>query len=466
MTDVRPKGLRSWLDRPPTTTVVGRSSRAIVGDAAALQHLLELRTDVHERFESDGEIGRGGMSSVHRAIDQVLLRRVAVKVLDPPPGDSEETDLEEIQRFLDEVQITAQLDHPNITPIHEVGRDPDGLHYLVMKMVEGETLEQAIAEAGALRLHPELLAHFLQIFIKVCEAVSFAHSRGVIHRDIKPANIMVGKFGQVYLMDWGIARLLPSSQVQDRDGRRVRLSNERPDSSTFVGTPRYMAPEQVTGPMERIDERTDIFLLGGTLYHILTGRPPYDAESWAALIGQASKCQYKAPSELIEGERVPPGLDQITRKAMAPSHEDRYASVGDLRDDVERFLRGAWHLPTETFQAGELIIREGDQGDAAYIILEGRCMAFKIGADGKRIDLREMVPGDVFGETAIFSAKPRTASVDALEEMTVMVVTRETLTQALGLSSWMGKFVRTLADRFREVDQKLHDLEAERAKST
>jgi len=144
---------------------------------------------------------------------------------------------------------------------------------------------------------------------------------------------------------------------------------------------------------------------------------------------------------------------------MAPDPADRYPTVSDLRRDLERFLRGAWHLPTRTFPAGADVVTEGEEGDAAYLLVDGRCTVHKRAA-GDEVELRRLGPGDVFGETAIFSAAPRTATVRALDDVTVTVVDRESLATGVGLDSWGGRFVRALADRFREVDDRLRRLEA------
>ncbi len=327
----------------------------------------------------------------------------------------------EIQRFIDEAQITGQLDHPNIVPIHELGQDTSGAHYFTMKLVQGENLENAIAIAGEERLHPETLAELLKIFVKVCEAVAFAHSRGVIHRDLKPANIMVGEFGQVYVMDWGIARILPKAAEL---GRRVQLprgeggAGDLDTPGTIVGTPRYMAPEQVQGLHDVTDERADIFALGGTLYHILTGHAPYIEQNYFSLLVQVQTCEIQPPQEIPGCERVPPELVRITLKALARKPEDRYATVVELQRDVERFMRGVWYLPTVAFPAGAKIITEGDEGDAAYIITEGNCRVYKQGP-GQIIELRSLGPGEVFGEAAIFSPGRRSATVEAIEDVKV-----------------------------------------------
>ncbi len=410
-----------------------------------------------------GELGVGGMSTVVRALDKDLRRYVAIKVLSPELSANET----EVKRFNAEARITGQLEHPYIVPVYEFGSDHHNGPFLCMKLVHGKTLEKMLEEAGISRLESDRLADLLQIFVKVCDAVAFAHSRGIIHRDLKPSNVMIGEFGQVYVLDWGVARWDPpgDSALGQIDLRKYIASHANLDPPGFVvGTPCYMAPEQLWGQHDEIGPATDIFSLGAILYQILTGQPPRLPESVrSALVGKLV-LEVVPPDEVVKGAAVPAELSRIALKAMSHRAGDRHPCVDDLKADVDRFLRGAWHLPRAHFGAGTLIIRAGDPGDAAYIIASGRCGAFRV-EDGAEITLREMGPGDVFGETAVFSNKPRTASVKALTDAVLLTVTSQTLSSALGLNSWMGAFVKALAERFREVDDKLRVLEQDRRRS-
>ncbi len=465
MTDLR---LRRWVegDYDPDATAAGHPAARVKGGG-------EPTGGFAERFVYQKEIGRGGMGSVHRAVDRKLLRQLAVKMLEAESGDLETA----TDRFHHEAQISSQLDHPNIVPIYDLDADADGTPFLLMKLVRGDSLATVLTEAGTERLRPTRLKELLRILTKVCEAVSFAHSRGVVHRDIKPANIMVGPFGEVYLMDWGIALLLPEAgqrpvpdsrtadrRTPDREAaERVRTGvhcRERGDR--IIGSLHYLAPEQIW-PRRPIDERTDVFLLGATLYHILAGRPPYRGGSTQKLLRRAAAAEFPAPEE-VAGDAVPRRLSRIVRQAMAADPADRPASVQELQQQLEDFLSGSWHLPTETFRRGERIIGEGEVGDTAYILVEGHCAVFK-GTGDDRMLIREMGPGEAFGETAVVSDKPRTASVEALDDVTVMTVTREAMAEGLGLNSWVGSFVVALAERFREVDARLWELERQRARS-
>lgn len=450
------------LFQPEKSLSPDETSETIHTTTVAPESSTTIPAQVLERYDDSGEVGRGGMARVHRVFDRTLLREVALKILRPEFAGKERL----VQRFIREAQITAQLDHPNIVPIHELGQDPEtGAFYENLKLVRGETLTEALKNAGSERLNSENLVEFLQIFLKVCDAVAFAHNRGVIHRDLKPSNIMVGEFGQVYVMDWGVARLLDAPTGEGAQGQRVCVAEELENAlseepGNIIGTPRYMPPEQVRGQHDQIDQRADIFALGAILYHILTGRPPYAAKSYYKTLLEAQSAQIIPPEQTSGGSRIPSGLAAIAMQALAPQPQDRYESVSDLKRDLERFLRGSWDQVTKTFAAGMRIITEGEEGLDAYIIVSGRCLVFTE-EDGRRRILREMGPGEVFAETALFSSTPRTASVEAIDEVTVKVVSRETLTHGLGLNSWMGVFVKALADRFRDVDEKLRKAQTD-----
>jgi eukaryotic-like serine/threonine-protein kinase len=396
------------------------------------------------RFAPRELIGEGGMGAVLRAFDKDLQRDVAVKVLTANSDSGAE-----IERFVGEARITGQLEHPFIVPVYEFGIDERGARFLCMKLVQGETLEDTLTLAGDERLKPDRLADLLQIFVKVCDAVAFAHSRGVIHRDLKPSNVMIGEFGQVYVMDWGLARALnDASEPLDLPG-------------AVVGTPSYMAPEQLAGKHDELDERTDVFMLGAILFEILTAQAPRPPGSVRAVLLGETRARIPHPDEVVPGGRVPAELSRIALKAMADDPRARHASVNELKLEIERFQRGAWHLPQQTFAAGALIVAQGEPGETAYIIAEGRCTVFRE-EGGREFALRELGPGEVFGETAVFSNKPRTAGVRALTDVTVLTVTTEVLSNALGLNFWMGGFVRALAERFREIDERLRGYEQER----
>ena len=277
----------------------------------ALRHLREV-ADLPDLsgtpYDVVEAIGRGGRGTVYLAHDRDLDREVAVKVIQLPEGDGELS-----ERMLREARILARLEHPGIVPVHDVGTLPDGRVFYVMKRVRGSRLDE---HAPAVSL-PERL----RIFQRICEAVAFAHAQGVIHRDLKPENVMVGTFGEVLVMDWGVAKILtprpplPSPSPLPGEGEKAE-SEKREERGvtghgTILGTPGYMAPEQARGEVERIDERTDVYALGAILSFLLAGEQP-----------------------------VPRPLESIRRRAMAEEPGERYPSVGELEEDLSRYLAG------------------------------------------------------------------------------------------------------------------------------
>jgi serine/threonine-protein kinase len=348
--------------------------------------------------------------------------------------------------------------------VHDLQHDEHGVpSRFTMKLVEGQTLAELIAretDGGKKAPAVRALEQLLGIFLKICDAVGYAHSRGVIHRDLKPGNVMVGSHGQVYVMDWGIALRRSAAQTEevadDAASQAYALPLEPP--GTLCGTPAFMAPEQAWGRVDELDERTDVYGLGGILYAILTQSPPHDGGDSMADLEHAKHGQVAPPQQAAPLADLPPGLCRIAMRALSPNPDDRYASVELLRQDVEQFIRGGGWFATVRFDKGELIVREGDHPDAAYIVLQGQCELFRVQGDERRF-MRLMGPGEVFGETSIFGSSRRTASVAASSEVTLLRVTREALDRELGRSEWLQAFVEALAERFIEVDQKLRRMQ-------
>ena len=413
------------------------------------------------RFRDVGEIARGGMGSVRRVYDTVLRREVAMKLCDPSAPSYAQAAL----RFMEEAQITGQLDHPNIVAVHDLGTGGSGSGvYFTMKLVEGETLTELIERLHRSPYDHRAIERFLRVFLKICDALSFAHSRGVVHRDLKPDNVMVGSHGQVYLMDWGVSLLAgtPPPPVGSARAPRVTLSDDlsrdtREESGAIIGTFEYMAPEQAWGRTEDIDARTDVFGLGGILYQLLTRSGPNAAVNAFEALQRAQRGLPDPPQSRSAWPALPPGLCRITMKALAKAPADRHASVAELRDELEDFLHGGGWFDTQVFPAGTLIVNQGDAADAAYIIIEGACEVYR-GGGAERVVLRRLGAGDVFGETAVLTGEPRSASVVAVDAVTVKVVTRDALERELGQKSWSGAFVHALAERFRDVDEQLARL--------
>lgn len=285
------------------------------------------------KYELIEKIGQGGMASVYRARDRELGRLVAIKVLSDLHSDPSAR-----ARMLEEARIVSSLEHPGVVPVHDSGTLPDGRIYFAMKLVRGRRLDEHIASDIS-------LTDLLAIMEKVCQTVAFAHAHGVIHRDLKPQNIMVGPFGEVLVMDWGVAKQFESSAVsqsdfhhrssseyQDLDTPRSTekpfpSNHERTAQGAVLGTPGYMAPEQMQGDTSRIDQRTDVYGLGSVLYFLLTRRSPREAAN--------SGSELIAPRQWNSG--VPRPLEAICLKALSFEPDDRYAAVAELISDLDCF---------------------------------------------------------------------------------------------------------------------------------
>lgn len=399
------------------------------GFLRAFESALRHRRDEPER------IGEGGMGRVDLVRDQALARSVVMKRLHERYDD----DVRALRRFIREAQITGYLEHPGIVPVHDIGLDDERRVYFTMKRVEGATLGAVIRALPEGPLARETLLDLLEVIVKVCDALAYAHTRGFIHLDIKPPNVMVGDFGQVYLLDWGIARRVATEEVGESSRGMV-----------LVGTATYMAPEQARGDLGSLDARTDIFGIGGLLYHTIGRAVPYPAQT---AIEAAAKAQSGIRSPLSElAPWAPPALVRIIDKAMAHAPGERYASALELRAELIAFMRGDGLFETVMFAKDELVVREGEPGDCAYIIETGSLEVSR-GEDGRRRSLRIMGPGEVFGEMAVLSPGPRTATVVALEDSVLRRLTQETLASEIeGLKPWLGRLVRSMADRFRDTE--------------
>ncbi len=382
------------------------------------------------------------MGHVHPAWDRSLLRNVALKRLDKAfAGKSFYSDA-----FIAEAQITGQLEHPNIVPVHELSIDEQGIPYFTMKLVQGTSFDVWLSsrKVGSV----ERIEGGIEILVKVCDAVAYAHHRGVIHRDLKPENIMVGAFGQVYLMDWGLARLTRSVPAS---GKSALMNSPGP-----VGTPQFMPPEQARGTVEGVDERSDIFALGALLYEVLSGKSPYGAGSPSAILKRATEGAVVPIDEACQNLAIAKRIRAVAGRATEPEPTRRFQTVTELKDALVAFLKGGLHLPQQHFAPGDIIVREGDKGEAAYMIVAGKCRAFRSTPAGEET-LSIMEPGETFGEMALVLFEPRAASVAAIDEVTVLVLDQATMNEGLGLSGWTGALVRALAQRFADLERMVRE---------
>jgi serine/threonine-protein kinase len=337
------------LRNPPTPTEAhrpaagGRQAR----DAAAAEPL-----STGPRFRVLRPHAEGGLGQVSVARDRELNREVALKEIKP---DYAEDDTARA-RFLAEAEITGGLEHPGIVPVYSLGRYEDGRPYYAMRLIQGHSLLEAITrfhQTNWTREKPGeralALRALLRRFVDVCNAVAYAHSRGVIHRDLKPANVLLGPYGETLLVDWGLAKPMPAEEglTSPPEGFLQPASGEAglTQVGAVLGTPAYMAPEQARG--EAVGPAADVYGLGATLYHLLTGQAPYRGSQGQEILTQAAQGRCKPAREI--NASVSAALSALCQKAMAPRPADRYGSTGELAQEVERWLAdepvAAWQEP-------------------------------------------------------------------------------------------------------------------------
>lgn len=281
-----------------------------LSDAALgrLQEIARVPDLAGTRYRITAVLGEGGMGTVYEADDTSLNRRVALKVLDLPDDAGELA-----ARLLTEAQVLAQLEHPGVVPVHDVGQALDGRAFYVMKLVQGERLDRHVLRATA-------LTERLRLFLRICEAMAFAHARGILHRDLKPPNVMVGPFGEVLVLDWGLAKVLDHAPGPS-EATPMAVREGGTGSGAVLGTPGYMAPEQAAGRSACVDARADVFSLGAIL------------------------------AFLLRDAAHPAALRAVVSKAMAGTREARYPSAVTLAADIEAFLDGA---PVSAYPEGLL----------------------------------------------------------------------------------------------------------------
>jgi len=316
--------------------------RRVTHEDVTSSELPEAHTDAltfSTRYEERALLGEGGMGRVMLCKDLRIGRLVAVKMLRKDRSDRPESRM----RFLREARVQGQIEHPSVVPVYDVGMGPDGTYFFTMKCVRGRTLDHVLR---ALRNGEEAtIAAFsrhklLTVFQSVCQAVAFAHEHGVIHRDLKPSNVMIGDFGQVQVLDWGLAKVVGAIDVPPGEVIEELTDDAHTLVGEMLGTPGYMSPEQAKGELDRIDARTDVYALGAILFELLTLAPLHSRESVQDTLLSTIEGVNAKPDERYPHAHAPPELSAICVKCTGLEPEERYASAKDLLGAIEGFLSG------------------------------------------------------------------------------------------------------------------------------
>ncbi|VGO19238.1 serine/threonine protein kinase [Pontiella sulfatireligans] len=332
----------------------------------SLLPILNSLEESEERYKEIDLIAEGGEKRVTRVHDHRLNRQIAMARAIKAKNRQDQ------EQFLREAQLEANLAHPNIVPVHNMGIDPEGVPFFTMELIPGDSLKTVIKELREgneeyVRRYP--LSVLLHLFLKICDAIAYAHSRNVLHLDIKPDNIRVGEFGEVFICDWGLARILYSDMTTTDTGTLDGdILNDMTQTGMLKGTPGFMAPEQTRSQGDKIFQ-TDIYAMGALLYNILTYELPVSGNSANELIENTKAGKIIPPHSRRKGAKIPRGLATVSIKAMALDPSDRYPSVVELRAEITRYLNG---LPTQAERAGigtrlSLLIKRHNQYAALLI---------------------------------------------------------------------------------------------------
>jgi serine/threonine-protein kinase len=333
-----------WLNPESSTGGMGsvESFAALLARVKALKSAQFGESHPPEKYELREEIARGGVGRIHLIRDRDLMRTLVMKTL----IDGTQVSDYVLKKFVEEAQITGQLEHPNIVPVHDFGFFSGGEVFFTMKLVKGRTLkdiiknlrkgdEQTAREFSRLRL--------LNMFQQVCMAIGFAHSRGVVHRDIKPSNVMIGDYGETLVLDWGVAKVLGrASDDHLAEEMRVDTIRTRGEDATMMGvvtgTPAYMAPEQARGSVDEIDARSDVYALGALLYEILCYAPPFRGKDFRQTLTAVLTQPVMPPTERAPQNNIPPALEEICLRCLRKNPAERYQSTREIIEAIEKYL--------------------------------------------------------------------------------------------------------------------------------
>jgi tRNA A-37 threonylcarbamoyl transferase component Bud32 len=376
------------------------------------------------------------MGEVRLCEDQLIGREVALKVIHEERGE----DADAVQRFLREARVQARLEHPAIVPIHDMGRTAEGRVYFTMKRVRGRTLTEivnGVAKGDAALITSFSRRKLLGAFVSVCQAIELAHQRGVVHRDLKPSNIMLGDFGEVYVLDWGIARIDGDAEVAGTAA--VALSEEvmATEAGAIIGTPGYMAPEQVRGELDAIGPRVDIYALGAILFELLAFEPLHARSSATAVFASTLTGADGSPARRAPQRDVPPELDAVCVRATSLDRDERFATVRELSDAVERFLDGDRDLELRRRLAEDHATRaegmvataldsDDEQGRVRALKETGRALA--LDADNERAR-HAMVQ--------LMTTPPKTVPAEAAATLVASAVATQRYAARMGVISYL-----------------------------
>lgn len=416
------------------------------------------------RYQFIRDLGEGGLASVASCFDKLLNRIVAIKKLKAKNMSNPHL----VRSFLNEVKLLSYLDHPGVVPIYESFIKNDNQLCYSMKIIEGERLTKILESRPEYENTPgEWTNKFLGIFKKLCETLAYVHDMGIIHLDVKPDNILIGKYGEVMLLDWGNARLFDKAPYQEYFKRymknkwQVYITPE--DNNMILGTPNYMSPEQTNCDRESLTPSSDIFSAGIILYIMITGKHPFpEIEDTQLILAQIRNLKPRPVFKI--NKEVPLRLSMICEKMLEKDPLFRYHNFNEVMDDFDEFYNSGQAFATKSFKPGEIICKEHEIGEYAFKIISGKVRVFKT-VQEKQTTLAILGKGEMVGELAVFSRQPRSATIIVLEPTVIQIMDKESVnTELEKLSPWVGKMISSLSSRFIDLNNKMVSLDMKEPK--
>lgn len=402
-----------------------------------------------DRYHFLHKLGHGGLANVSSFIDRFLYRVVAVKELKKKYQDNQHL----IRALITEMRLLSYLDHPSIVPVYDAYVNKKGTLRYSMKLIDGVLLTDLLEKHKKFTLN-----QYLGIFRKICDSLAYVHDRGVLHLDVKPDNILIGKYGEVMLMDWGNAMLFNPDLYYDHFKRNIEdisiIPLEEEADNLILGTPNYMSPEQTNQQRKYLKPTSDIFSAGIVLYEMLTGDQPFvGLDKTADILEQIRNLKPKSAHQV--NRDVPVMLSMICQKMIEKDNKNRYQSFREIVQDIDEYYNSGQAFCTREFKAGEIIFKEGDRGNYSFTILSGSVEISKT-VNGEKKVLAVLGKNEVVGELAIFSKMPRNATVIVLEPTIIRVMDERSVQKELEkLSPWVGKMITSLSERFIGLNEKI-----------
>jgi eukaryotic-like serine/threonine-protein kinase len=409
------------------------------------------------RYQRLGALGEGGIAKVSGHFDTRLNRVVALKEL----KDESCANPDLVRSFITEMQLISFLDHPGVVPVYDsFAGDNEKLCY-TMKLFEGDRLTKIIELMQKTPADTSgRVARCIEVFAKIGETLAYAHMRGVLHLDLKPDNILIGRFGEVAIMDWGSACLYDQTPYRNYLVKfgvvadNVSLGAER--AGIVLGTPRYMSPEQINRPRTELLPSSDIFSAGIVLYEMIAGRHPFPATELREVLDQVRS--FMPPPLHEKNPDVPRRLSQICSRMIEKDRTVRYQTFQEVLTDLAALRNSGQAFATRTFEPGAVICREGETGDFAFIILSGSVSITKR-VDNKETELAVLGRDAIVGELAVFTNQTRTATATSREPTTIRILRQEDVQSELDkLSPWVEQMIAALSRRFIDVNDKYAGL--------